>query len=317
MYKRQVANGSTVRELCAVRGWEALDSGVVVEDIQVPGEGVFCAGSNAIDNGDGTWRYEYAIFNNNSDFSGQSFSVPFPAGATISNVGMSFPMYHSGEPYTNTPWTSNVSGTSVTWNTETFAQNTNANALRWGTTYSFWFTSNTGPGTVSASLGLFKPGNPGNQSVPMLGPDGGVGGPVVSNYCMANVNSTGLATTIAAEDIDLGARSMELVSTQMPVNTFGFFITSLQSGFVQNPGNSAGNLCVVGNIGRGVGGSILTTGSTGSFEGLVDLDAIPTSTAATTAVMAGETRFFQAWHRDSILGQGTSNFSDGLSIAFP
>ena len=315
-YRLNVVNGSTVQEQCAIRGWEAADPSVVVEDIQVPGEGMFCAGSNAIDNGDGTWSYEYAVFNNNSDFSGQSFSVPVGAGATVSNVGMSFPMYHSGEPYTNTAWSSSVSGGAVTWSTETFAQNANANALRWGTTYSFWFTTNTAPVTVAASLGLFKSGNPGNQSVALLGPDGGNGGPVITNYCSANVNSTGLATSIVASNVDLVARSMDLDAMNMPTNAFGFFITSLQDGFVANPGGSSGNLCVVGNIGRGVGAGILSSGATGAFNTAVDLDVIATPTG-TTSVMAGETRFFQAWHRDSLLGAATSNFSDGVRVQFP
>ncbi len=315
-YRLNVVNGSTVQEQCAIRGWEAADPTVVVEDIQVPGEGVFCAGSNAIDNGDGTWRYEYAVFNNNSDLSGQSFSVPFGAGASITNVGMSFPMYHSGEPYTNIPWNGVVNGNTVTWSTETFAQNNDANALRWGTTYSFWFTANAAPTTVTATLGLFKPGNPGDQSVALIGPDGGAGGPIIANYCTANSNSTGLTTAIVASNVDLTARTMDLDAMNMPTNAFGFFITSLQDGFVANPGGSAGNLCVVGNIGRGVGGGVLSSGSTGSFTGLVDLDMIPTPTG-NTSVMAGETRYFQAWHRDAILGFATSNFSDGVRVTFP
>jgi hypothetical protein len=315
-FRLNVTGGSTVREQCAVRGWEAADPTVVVEDILVPGEGVFCAGSNAIDNGDGTWRYEYAVFNNNSDFSGQSFSVPFGAGVTVTNVGMSFPLYHSGEPYTNQAWNSSVGASSVSWNTETFAQNVNANALRWGTTYSFWFTANAAPTTVSASLGLFKPGNPGSQSVALIGPDGGTGGAIISNYCSTNPNSTGQSTAIVASNVDLTARSMDLQAMNMPVSTFGFFITSLQDGFVANPGGSAGNLCVVGSIGRGVGGGVLNSGATGSFTGPVDLDMIPTPTG-TTSVMAGETRYFQAWHRDSVIGIPTSNFSDGVRVVFP
>ena len=315
-FRLNVTNGSTVRELCAIRGWEAADASVVVEDIQVPSEGMFCAGSNAIDNGDGTWRYEYAVFNNNSDFSGQSFTVPVGAGVTVTNVGMSFPFYHSGEPYTNVAWTSAANGTDVSWSTETFAQNVNANALRWGTTYSFWFTANAAPATVAASLGLFKPGNPGVQSVALIGPDGGNGGPIISNYCTPAVNSTGQATAIVASNVDLVGRTMQLDAMNMPSNAFGYFITSLQDGFVANAGGSAGNLCVVGALGRGVGGGVFNSGSTGSFTGLVDMDMIPTPTGM-TSVMAGETRFFQTWHRDSLLGLSTSNFSDGVRVTFP
>jgi hypothetical protein len=43
---------------------------------------------------------------------------------------------------------------------------------------------------------------------------------------------------------------------------------------------------------------------------------VPTPTG-TTSVMAGETRYFQAWHRDAIIGIATSNFSDGVRVVFP
>jgi hypothetical protein len=48
----------------------------------------------------------------------------------------------------------------MTWNTETFAQNPNANAIRWGTMYNFRFDSNRPPQTVTATIGFFKTGAP-------------------------------------------------------------------------------------------------------------------------------------------------------------
>lgn len=313
-------NGSTtVPELCAVRAWEAADTGVVAEDLLVPGEGLFVAGSNAIDNGDGTWNYEYAICNINSDFSGRKFTVPFGTNLTIANVGMSFPMYHSGEPYTNVAWTGTINADSVSWETEGHAQNVDANALRWGTTYSFWFTATAAPATVAAELGLFKPGNPGDQVVSLLGPgDGNGSGVIISNFCMANTNSTGLSTDIVASNVDLTARTMDLDATNMPANAFGFFITSTDQGFVANPGGSAGNLCLGGNMGRGLGGlgAILNSGTNGSFGVTVSLDNMP-SAMGPVSVMPGETRYFQTWHRDNAILGATSNFSDGVSVTFP
>ena len=73
-----------------MQAWAAGDPGVMLSDINVAGEGQFVAGSNVVDNLDGTWTYNYAIFNNNSDFSGQSLSVPFGANVTVSSAGMSF-----------------------------------------------------------------------------------------------------------------------------------------------------------------------------------------------------------------------------------
>ncbi|MEL6715735.1 MAG: hypothetical protein AAFP86_18285, partial [Planctomycetota bacterium] len=144
--------GSTIRTEPAIQGWKDTDATVQLEDLLVPGEGLFKVGSNAYDNGDGTWRYEYAIHNLNSDLSGRAFRVDIGTDVNVTNVGMSFPDYHSGEPYSNATWSSNVSANAVEWSTQTFAQNLNANALRWGTTYSFWFTADTPPETRTGTL---------------------------------------------------------------------------------------------------------------------------------------------------------------------
>ena len=42
--------------------------------------------------------------------------------------------------------------------TKTFQQSENANAIRWGTTYNFWFDAEGAPGTADAALARFKPG---------------------------------------------------------------------------------------------------------------------------------------------------------------
>jgi len=106
----------------------------------------------------GTWRYEYAVFNLNSHRSAGSFKVPVPGGAVVSNVGFHDVSYHSGEPFDGTDWVATVDGSGVTWATQTFAQNANANALRYGTMYTFWFDATTPPQPASAEIGLFRPG---------------------------------------------------------------------------------------------------------------------------------------------------------------
>jgi hypothetical protein len=72
--------------------------------------------------------------------------------------------YHSGEVFTNTPWTGSLAGGAITWRTpQTFAQNPNSSALRWATLYNFRFDASSAPGAgvnVSATIGLFKPGTP-------------------------------------------------------------------------------------------------------------------------------------------------------------
>ena len=109
-----------------------------------------------------TWHYEYAIHNVNSDRSARAFSVDFADGTPISAVGFHDVDSHSGEPYSTDDWTPAVStGTgTVTWSTSTFATDANANALRWATTYSFWFDADAPPTSAVHTLELFKPGTP-------------------------------------------------------------------------------------------------------------------------------------------------------------
>lgn len=311
---RLLTNGPSNALQPAIHAWQAQEPAVVLRNMQVVGEGLFVAASHAIPNGDGTWRYEYAVQNVNSDFSGQSFSLNVGT-ATVTDVGMSFPAYHSGEPYTNAPWTATNSGGSVTFQCARFAQNQNANALRFGTTYSFWFTADEPPILGDARLALFKPGNPGIQTVQLQRPsDGSV---AAANYCTSTPNSTFSVTGLWVSALDLNARSMDLEVTSMPAGQFGFIATSLTPDQVDMPGGSAGNLCIGGAIGRLVGGVVFQSDSGGAATVLVDLDSIPTPNGA-TQVIAGETRYFQAWHRDLTFGgAATSNFSRGLSLSFP
>ena len=153
--------GSTVREQPAIREWAELDPAVDMIDIQVPKDGLFILGAKATALGGGVWHYEYAVHNLNSLRSGGTFSVPIPDGATITNIGFHDVDYHSGEPYPGTDWTHNGGADfKVEWATEPAAQNPNANAIRWGTTYNFRFDADVEPATHDVTLGLFRPGSP-------------------------------------------------------------------------------------------------------------------------------------------------------------
>jgi hypothetical protein len=117
----------------------------------------------------GVWHYEYAIYNQNLDRAIQSFGVPIGAGVTLSNIGFHAPPQHPGwtfdgtvgnTGYSNAPWTQGLIGGAFTWSSETFAQNPNANAIRWGTMYNFRFDSNRAPQIANATIGFFKTGAP-------------------------------------------------------------------------------------------------------------------------------------------------------------
>jgi len=161
-----VANTSRMNP--AIRGWAVCETGVTLTNVQVPNEGFYIVGSKATDLGGGMWHYEYAVFNLNSDRNGGAFTVPVPAGVTVTNIGQSFTTYHSGDGdgninFSSTPWTSVRNSADVTFATETQAQNVRANAIRWSTTYNFRFDANAAPAAAgTVTLGLWKPGTPGS-----------------------------------------------------------------------------------------------------------------------------------------------------------
>jgi len=154
----------------AIRAWRDFDPGVVETDVRVPGEGLFFVAVKATALNNGYWRYAYAIQNLNSDRSGQSWTVQLPSGATVTNTQFFDVDYHSGEPYAQDPWTMVSTSESVSWHTDTYDVNPNANALRFDTIYTFSFDCNVEPGAGKAVLGLFKPGLPDSVPVLALGP---------------------------------------------------------------------------------------------------------------------------------------------------
>ena len=165
------ATGPTERTKPGLQAWADNDPAVRFAPGKVPGEGRFFGASKVIDNGDGTWRYEYAIQNLNSDVSFGSFAVPVPAGVTVTGIGFGDVDYHSGEPYDGTDWVGQHANGEVRWSTaETFGQNPNANALRWGSLYNFWFVADANPGVELAELATFKPHVPATTGIQLDAP---------------------------------------------------------------------------------------------------------------------------------------------------
>ena len=140
-------------------GQPIADPNIRLQPIDVPGDGRLWVAHKVTDNGNGTWRYEYAVFNLTSDRCAASLTIPVILGSTTTNAGFRDIAAHSGEPYDSTNWNFVAGHSTASWSCfQTFSQNPNANALRWGTMYNFWFDSTAAPGQGSASIGLFKPG---------------------------------------------------------------------------------------------------------------------------------------------------------------
>jgi hypothetical protein len=195
--------GSTVRMRPAITAWTGAISNQIEPD---PGNDGFGVLAYKVTNPSaGVWHYEYAVYNQNLDRAVQSFSVPLGAGVNISNIGFHAPPQHPAwahdgtvgdAGYSSTPWTPAQTADSLTWATQTFAQNQNANAIRWGTLYNFRFDSDHPPQTTSATLGFFKTGSP--ITVEIQGPSpGGTPTPTPTASPTATPTATATATPTA------------------------------------------------------------------------------------------------------------------------
>jgi hypothetical protein len=136
-----------------------------------------------------------------------------------------------------------------------------------------------------------------------------------TSYCTPNPNSRGLTgiQTVLGSSV-VAQNAMTLVASRLPLSAFGYFLASRTQGFVANAGGSQGNLCLGGAVGR-FNGNIFNSGASGSGTLQVDLHRIP-SPSGLVSVLPGETWHFQCWHRDTLAGSSTSNFTDAVSVTF-
>jgi hypothetical protein len=198
------AVGSTVRMRPAIVAW--LDTGATLSQLEPdPGnDGIWFMGYKVTNPTKGVWHYEYALYNQNLDRAIQSFSVPLPPGVNISNIGFHAPPQHPGwandgtlnnQGYSSAPWSVTQAADSIIWNTETFAQNQNANAIRWGTLYNFRFDADQPPQNANATVGYFKTGSP--TTVAIEGPSG-TGSPTPTPTPTATATPTATPTATAS-----------------------------------------------------------------------------------------------------------------------
>jgi glucose/arabinose dehydrogenase len=209
---------ATVRTKPAIVAW----TGATVKDFQPdPGnDGIAYVGYKVTNPSPGVWHYEYVLYNQNLDRGMQSFTVPLGPGTTITNIGFHGPPQHPGwtfdgtvgnTGYSSAPWTVTQTSTSLTWNSETFAQNPNANAIRWGTLYNFRFDADRPPQSNSATIGFFKTGAPMLASVqsPELAPP--LPGISISDVTITEGNA---GTKQATFNVNLSASSTDTVTVQ-------------------------------------------------------------------------------------------------------
>ncbi|MFT3684864.1 MAG: GC-type dockerin domain-anchored protein [Phycisphaerales bacterium] len=159
----------------------------------------YITASSATDNGDGTWTYDYAVMNVNSDRAAGAIAFRMPAGAIVTSAASFAPMYHSGDRTRNVPWVTSEAAGRLGWRVDpTTEQRTypaplgtvtfNPNAIMFGAVHSYRFTVNRAPSTGWLHLGLFKAPA---DSFGFQGSSLAVTGAVVPIVCVADVGSQG------------------------------------------------------------------------------------------------------------------------------
>ncbi len=131
-------------------------------------------------------------------------------------------------------------------------------------------------------------------------------------------NSTGAFGTLRAYgSTSTDSGNLSLRAIRLPANQFGMFVGSATIGAPVLVAGSEGALCLTGAIGRyDEPSEVRSSGLGGTFAVPLDPSALQTANGP-VAALAGQTWYFQAWHRDQLVGGGpTSNFTSAIELTF-
>lgn len=151
-----------VRMQPAIAAWK--EAGAQLAEIETTENGAktyLIVGSKVSAAAGGKFRYDYAVYNMNSELAVQSFSLP-ATGVDAASVGFKAAS-SNGEIWSNEPWQAKVENGKVTWSTKSYDQDKNANAIRWGASYNFWFIADGAPSNAVGTVTRFKPSAEGNS----------------------------------------------------------------------------------------------------------------------------------------------------------
>ena len=292
---------STTRMRSAIYAWQAIDPGVTLS--VVDDDGRMILGSNATDNGDGTWSYEYALYNMNSDRSISAIYIPLSDGSTPTALGFN-DVEHRENPWSVDDWTPVISAGDISWSTDSYSVNPDANAIRWGTLYNFRFTCDAAPTTGLVNASPFKPGTGIVWTFDAQVP-GSPSGCDAQPYCAVTPNSTGSAASLTnGGSTSISADDLVLTAGPVP-NQPGIFYYGPNQ--IEVPFGD-GYRCIGGTVRR----MPVSTATGGNLSRSVDYSA----NYAAGFITAGSSWNFQAWFRDPAANGATFNLSNGLHITF-
>ncbi len=129
-------------------------------------------------------------------------------------------------------------------------------------------------------------------------------------------NSTGMAGDLGAfGSLTVIDDDVELVASHLPAGSYGLFAASQTLSAGSSPAGSLGTFCVSTGTGYFRGpGQVKRIGPSGEIRLRLDLAALPVP-GGTTAVVPGDTWYFQSWYRDRFSAP-TSRFTSAISVTF-
>ena len=127
----------------------------VIPDGELTEDGRCYLDLHVSENDNGTYRYEYALYNLDMNRSVSSLTIPVGAGVEISGIGFKA-VESSDDGFNNEPWTAVRNDAGVTWSTSPVAEHPDSNPLGWGNLYNFWFDANAAPSDGSVMLGVYR-----------------------------------------------------------------------------------------------------------------------------------------------------------------
>ncbi len=141
---------------------------------------------------------------------------------------------------------------------------------------------------------------------------------LAEHVCDGELNSTGAAASFSvAGSTSVATDDLVLNVSNLPVGSFGFFVVGDACDNAPMAGGGMGTVCIGGDVRRGVGNAIVSSGMGSTVSLAADLANIPTSgfgNPSGVAATPGQRLFIQYWYRDFVGGMATSNLSNALLV---
>ncbi len=134
------------------------------------------------------------------------------------------------------------------------------------------------------------------------------------NFCFGLPNSSGDYGFLSMFGTPTTTDTKIVNASGLPPNQFAILLVGTLAVNIPMIGGSQGTLCLGGQFGR-YNSQIASSGSSGNAVFLMDPGAIP-APFGTDAALAGEQFFWQAWHRDVVNGNATSNLTNAVGVTF-